>query len=174
MTEYFTNLEYQKARKQKLNLLIGYLVSAVVFTAFVVGVIIYYARLPYQSPKIPTVKWIAYPITALFVIFSFLYLGIPFKRAKRYATFCHNLVYGLKEETTAEFFEYQDVLQEKDGVDCKALVFLEWNKYKKDYFERKVLVFYDKPFIEIPSKARVKFITQGNFLISYEIIETEE
>ena len=63
---------------------------------------------------------------------------------------------------------------EKDGVDFKSLIFLEWNKYKKDYFERKVLVFNEKPFPEIPDGATVTFITQGNVLISYEITELPE
>lgn len=171
MIDYFVKSEYEKAKRQKTRVLLGYLAVLAVFTAFAVYMLIFYIRLPYESPKISTVKWIVYPITIVFVFFSFLYLGIPFKKIKRYVNFCHNLVFGLKEETTAEFFEYLDVLQDKDGVDCKSLVFLEWNERKKDYFERKVLVFNEREFPEIPEKARVKFITQGNFLISYEIIE---
>ena len=61
-------------------------------------------------------------------------------------------------------------VMDKDGVDFKSLVFIEWNKYKIDFFERKVLVFYEKPFPEIPVEANVSYITQGNVLISYEIL----
>lgn len=53
----------------------------------------------------------------------------------------------------------------------KSLVFLEWNKYKKGYYERKVLVFYEKEFPEIPEGSGVRFITQGNVLVSYEILD---
>ena len=77
---------------------------------------------------------------------------------------------GLKETSTGNFLEYDEEIQDKDGVDFKSLVFIEWNKYKKDFFERKVLVFYEKPFPEIPEKANVRYITQGNVLISYEIL----
>ncbi len=171
MIEYFNKSEYEKAKKQKKLILGIYFGIAVIFAAFAVLSVIYAARLPYQSPKIGTVKWVLYPATGVFVIFSFIYLGIPYKKVKKFAAFCNNLVFGLKEESVADFFEYDETLQDNGGVDCKSLVFLEWNKYKKDYFERKVLVFYEKDFPIIPEKARVKFITQGNFLISYEVIQ---
>ena len=45
------------------------------------------------------------------------------------------------------------------------------NKYKNDFFERKVLVFYEKDFPEIPEGANVRYVTQGNVLISYEILD---
>ena len=64
--------------------------------------------------------------------------------------------------------------QTKDGVDCKSIMLVEWNKYKKDFFEREVLVFYEKPFPEIPQDATIEFVTQGNFLISYQILDEEQ
>jgi len=81
---------------------------------------------------------------------------------------------GLKETSTASFFEYKDQVTVKDGVEFKSLVFIEWNKYKKDYYERNVLVFFEKPFPEIPEKAMVEFVTQGNVLIKYQILEEVE
>ena len=171
MINYFENSEYEKARKQRTRMISIYLAVLAVFVAFAIYMLIFYIRLPYQSPKIATVKWIVYPVTTVFIFFSFLYLGVPYKKIKRQLNFCQNLVFGLKEETTAAFFEYQDVLHDKDGVDCKSLIFLEWNARKNDYFERKVLVFAEKDFPQIPEKAKVKFITQGNFLLSYEILE---
>jgi len=35
-------------------------------------------------------------------------------------------------------------------------------------------VFYDKPFPEIPQAQDVRYVTQGNFLISYEFISPDE
>ena len=77
---------------------------------------------------------------------------------------------GLKETSTGSFFEYDETLQDKDGVDFKSLIFIEWNKFKNDFFERKVLVFNEKPFPEFTEKQNVKYVTQGNVLISYEIL----
>ena len=76
---------------------------------------------------------------------------------------------GLRETSTGSFFEYDETLQDKDGVDFKSLVFLEWNKYKNDFFERKVLVFDELPFPEFTENQNVRYITQGNVLVSYEI-----
>ncbi len=56
----------------------------------------------------------------------------------------------------------------------KSMVFLTYNELRKGYFERKVLVFYEKPFPEIDLEDKVEFVTQGNVLVSYEIKEKAE
>ena len=77
---------------------------------------------------------------------------------------------GLKETFIGSFFEYDERIQQKDGVDFKALIFLEWNKYKQDFYERKVLVPFEKEFPKFSENQNVKYITQGNVLYSYEIL----
>ncbi|MBR5899939.1 MAG: hypothetical protein IKZ38_00935, partial [Clostridia bacterium] len=69
------------------------------------------------------------------------------------------------------FFEYDETLQFKDGVDFKSLIFIEWNKYKNSYFERKVMVFYERDFPEIQPNSMVKYVVQANILISYEYLD---
>ena len=81
---------------------------------------------------------------------------------------------GIRETSTGSFLEYDEGLQVKDGVDFKALVFLEWNKYKKDFFERKVLVFYQEEFPEFKEGQNARYVTQGNVLIEYKILEQAE
>jgi hypothetical protein len=81
------------------------------------------------------------------------------------------MVRGLKETSTGSFFEYDENVQTRDGVEFKSLVFLEWNKYKKDFYERRVLVYVEKEFPKIDKNQNVKYVTQGNKLVSYEIIE---
>ena len=54
---------------------------------------------------------------------------------------------------------------------CRKFIFLEWNKYKNDFFERKVLVFEEKEFPKFNENDNVRYVTQGNVLVSYEIIE---
>lgn len=168
---YYTDEELEKAKKQKKKTLAIYFIVLGVYALFSAAMYIWYFGLPYNSSKITGVKWLQYSVTALFVIFSFIYLGIPFKRVRRYYKQCVNLSTGLRETSTGNFLEYDEEIQDKDGVDCKSLVFIEWNKYKKDFFERKVLVFYEKPFPEIPEKSNVRYVTQGNMLISYEILD---
>ena len=170
MTEYFNESDLIRAKRQRIFLLLTFISVAVLFTAFIcVMLFAVYMGLPYGSDKVIVVKIITYSVTLVFVGFCFIFLGVPYKRAKKFYVFLNNLKTGIKETSTATFLETDGELHEKDGVDCKTLIFIEWNKYKKDYFERKVFVFYEKDFPAIPEKAEVEFITQGNFLISYEI-----
>ena len=175
MTEYYTDAELAAAKKQRKKTLIIYFVFLGVYLAATVAFFIYYGTLPYTgyadtARKISRIKWAHYSLTAVFVAFSFIYLGIIFKRVNRYCKMCLHMSTGLRETSTGSFLEYDENIQDKDGVDFKSLIFIEWNKYKKDFFERKVLVFYEKPFPEIPVEANVSYITQGNVLISYEIL----
>ena len=171
--EYFKQEEFLKAKKQRAKALAIYLMVALVYFVIALGLFLYYRSLPYRSPDITKVKLILYPITVAFAIFSIIYLSIAFRRINRYYKFCYNLSTAKRETSTAVYLENDGKLFIKDGVDCKALVFLEWNKYKKDYFERKVFVFYEKDFPIITEKAEVEFVTQGNFLINYNVLEEE-
>ena len=174
MIEYFKKEYLEQAQNQRKKTLIVYFMVLALYVALSVVVLIRYTQLPYMSEKIVAIKAVEYVITFFMLVFSFLYLGIKYKRVNKYYHLLKNLQIGLREEFVASFFEYDENLSTKDGVDVKALVFLEWNKFKKDYFDRKVWVLYELPFPEIPEKATVKFVTQGNVLVSYEILSEEE
>ncbi len=172
--DYFKEEEFIKAKKQKRNSTAKYLAVLGVYVIISIGLFLYYRTLPYLSPKIQTVKAIHYPLSCAFSIFSFIYLSIAQRRINSYYKFCFHLLTARRETSTAVYLENEEKLFIKDGVDCKALIFLEWNKFKKDYYERRVFVFFEKEFPVIPEKAEVEFVTQGNFLISYKIIKSEE
>lgn len=169
MTYYFNDDELIVAKKARNKFRLIYIAVAVIYAILSIGFMMWFNTLPYKSPVITTIKLIHYPLTFIFVVFSFIYLFIVYKGARRYYKLVHNMVNGIRETSTGSFLECSLKVQNKDGVDMKALVFLEWNKYKNDYFERKVLVFADKPFPEIPKDAVVNYTTQSNVLISYEI-----
>ena len=170
MTKYFDQQEHVNSKKQRKTVLTIYFIILAVYLIFSVGMFLWYRTLEYKSPQIATVKWIHYPITVLMIIFSFIYFNIKYKRVNRYCKLTYNLITGIKETSTGSFLEYDESLQDKDGVDCKSLVFVEWNKYKNDFFERKVLVFDEKEYPELKEGQNVKYVTQGNFLIEYEIL----
>ena len=174
MTQYYKHEIYEQVSSQRKKTLWMYLIFILGLYLIESGIIFgWYLTLPYMSPQIKLIKWIHYPITGIFVIASFIYLGITFKRVNKFYKLCVQLETGLRENFEGKFLEYDNMLTDKDNVDCKSLVFIEWNKYKNKPFERKVLVFYEYPFPEIPEGALVKYVTQGNVLIEYEILETE-
>ena len=169
--EYFKEEEFELAKKQRKKTLIVYFIILGIFLLTTGGLLAWYLLLEYKSPMITVVKIIQHSLSAIFVIFSFIYFGIKYKRVNRYYRIIRYVATGVKEYSEASFFEYSYNVQDKDGVDFKALIFLEWNKYKKDYFERKVLIFNEKPFPEFEEGDYVKFVTQSNILVSYEIVE---
>ena len=171
MIDYFKESILTGAKKHRKKSLIIYFSFVAVFVIAALALFIFYTTLPYASPKITTVKLILYPLTVLFVIFSFIYLGISGKRVKKYYELCTKISVGIKERSEAEFIKYDDRLSTKDGVDVKSLVFSEWNKYKNEFYERKVLLFYELPFPEFTEGKKYAFITVGNVLVSYEEIE---
>jgi hypothetical protein len=144
MIEFFKAEEYDKAKVQRKKVLIWFFVGVAVYLVLSIGVLLWYLTLPYMSPVITTTKIVQFSITGVFVVFAFIYLGIPFKRVNKYYKVTRNMVTGLKETGTGSFFEYDENVQTRDGVEFKSLVFLEWNKYKKDFYERRVLVYVEK------------------------------
>ncbi len=170
MTQYFFNEEYFKVKKQRQIILGFYFLALFVYLVLSIGLYLWFTTLPYRSPDITKVKVLHHSLTAIFVIFSFIYLGVPYKRVNRYYRMTLNMIHGLKETFVASFLEYDENIRDKDGVDYKSLIFIEWNKYKKEFYERRVLVPYEKEFPKFEENQNIKFITQGNVLVSYEIL----
>ena len=171
MVEFFKKEEFDLASIQRKKVLAWFFVVLGVYLLVSVGVLLWYLTLPYMSKTITTVKIVQYSITTLFIIFAFIYLGIPFRRVNKYYKVLKNMTIGLRETSTGSFFEYDENVQTRDGVEFKALVFLEWNKYKNDFYERRVLVCVEKNFPVFEKHTNVRYVTQGNKLCSYEIIE---
>ncbi len=174
MTQFFFESECIKAKQQRKNVLVLYFILLAIYLLASIGIIIYFSTLPYASPTITLIKSIHHIITTIFVSFSIFYLGIAYKRVNNYYKFTNNLNTGLKETSIGTFFEYDETIQNKEGVDCKALIFIEWNKYKKEYFERKVLVLNEQEYPNFKEKQTVKYVTQGNVLVAYELQEEGE
>lgn len=170
MTQFFFSSQFKEAKKQKNRTLGIYFIVLGVYLFISLGLWLWFRTLPYMSKDIDMIKTIHYPITFIFVIFSFIYLGIKYKRINNYYKVTKNLITGLKETSVGSFFEYDETIKTKDGVEFKSLVFIELNKYKNDFYERHVLVLKEMEFPKLEENQNVKYVTQGNVLISYEIL----
>ena len=169
--KYFDEQMVTDAKTQRaLTLWCFYLVAGLYAVAS--GIMIYvFSIQPYGSPVMLTIKRIHCVLTAFFVIFIFLFFGIKFKRINSFYKLVKGMRDGVKEVSKGSFFEYSETIEEKEFVDFKSIRFIEWNKYKKDYFERMVLVFKEFPFPEIPENAIVEYTTHANILVEYKILE---
>lgn len=172
--QYYKNDFYLEAKKQRNKTIIGYFIMLGMYLLLTVGIFLWYGTLIYEDDRITTVKIIQHILTAIFIIISVAYLGIKYKRVNKYYQKCIDVHTGLTETSFGNFIEFNESIESKDGVDFKSLVFLELNKNKNNFFERKVLVFYEKPFPDLVEGQNVKYTTQGNVLKYYEIIEEVE
>ena len=81
--------------------------------------------------------------------------------------------HGLKAQNANAFVRVDSSITTKDGVDFISLVFLEWSEKKQDYFERYVLYDIEKPIPDFKRGDFVKFTTQANKMIAYELSSNE-
>ncbi len=174
MTVYYKESDFLKVKKQRRLVLMTFFIMLGVYLIISAGILTWYLILPYKSPTIVWVKAAQHSFSLIALVTLLMFMGIKFKRVNRAYRTGYNLIYALKDTSTGNFLEYDETLQDKDGVDFKSLVFIEWNKYKKDFFERKVLVFNEWDFPEIPLNSNVRYVTQGNVLYSYEILDDGE
>ena len=170
MIDYFIDKDYFVARRQRKKVLGAYFVVFAVYALICLAIFLWYRTMPYKSPNINTAKIMICVITGIFVIFSFIYLGIPYRRVNKYHRYAYNIMTGIKETSTGTFVRYDEEIHVKDGVDFKLIIFSEWNKYKRDFYERQVFVFTEMEFPKFEENQNVKYVTVGNVLLSYEIL----
>ncbi|MBE7061787.1 MAG: hypothetical protein E7382_04545 [Clostridiales bacterium] len=171
MVEYYKKEEFEKLKAQRKKTFIFFFVILGVYALISAAFFWWYLTLPYKSPQIVWVKVGHYTVTGLMAIFSYIFIGIKLKRMKKYYRMLSHIETGLREESTASFIENDERVFLSLGVEMKWMVFLQWNKYKEDYYERKVMIPADKPFPDFKEGQMIRFITQGNILVSYEILD---
>ncbi len=174
MEEHYKASMKVKAKKQRTLNFLGLGIIIGVYVLISLGLILWYRTLPYLSDTITTIKIIHYVFSAIWVIILIIFCQIKLKRINKYYKKCIDLEVGLTETYVGSFVEYCEKQESKDGVDFKSIIFLEYNKKKKDYFERKVLVFYEEEFPKFEVGQNVKYVTQGNVLKYYERLEQGE
>lgn len=174
MTEYFTDALLESAKKQKNKNLAIYF--SVVFLYLVITVIcfIWYGQTPYGSKTLTTVKLIHYPVTVVFIAFSFLYIFIPLKRALKYYKKVKGVKEGRRETYEGVLLKTDENKITKDFVEFKSMLFGSENKEKGGIKERKIEIFYDDDYPDIKVGEVAKLTLCGNLLINYEIVQKGE
>ena len=171
MIDYFTTKEYYDIKKERRKVIGIYAIFLVIYLAISGVFVAWYLVQPYMSDKIWLIKLLHYTITLIFAVFSTIYFGIKFRLVNHYYKRCYEMTIGRKEKYEGNFIDYSHTKENREGVEIKSLIFMEWNKYKEECFERKVYVPYDKPFPQLKENQMVTYLTQGNFLVAYEIQE---
>ena len=166
--------DFENAFKQKKKLLTIYIIVFCVYLLFSVGMLIWYCTLPYKSSTISLVKLIEFCVTAVFVVFSFIYLTIKFGRSRKYCKMLTGIKVGETVSSIGSFDRYYHNVEVKDGCDFRYMIFKQWNTKKQEFFDRKVLVDAEKEFPKFTEGENVKYFTHANILVGYEEIDKGE
>ena len=145
------------------------LIMALVGPIICISMLIYYMGLPYKDSMQPLPKWIVWVSSCVFVIFTYLYMGIKFHRARRYYKLISYLSVGMKQVNNSIFLRYEEP-ELKEGVDFHVLIMSEWSKKKSEYLDRKIYCDKEKPCPQFKCGDKVRYLTQGNVIVGYEVV----
>lgn len=169
MTLVYEDGDLLAAYKQKRKLFFIYLAVAIVYAAICIAAIVYYVNLPYKDPMQALPKWSVWVCSCLFVIFSYIFLGIKFHRVRKYYKLVSYVSVGLKAVNNSVFLRYETP-ELKDGVDYYVLIMSEWSKKKSEYMDRKIYCDKEKDLPAFESGDLVRYLTQGNVIVGYETV----
>ena len=141
------------------------------YLIFCVAWVIYFSTLPYADPRQTLPKALVYAVTAVYVAFAFLFMGIKYHRVNKYYRFLYYVSEGLKYEEQNYFVCFAKKDLQKDFVDVISCVFKTWNKKKCEWMEREVYFDVEKEWPDLEHGDKVRYIVQSNFLIQYEVVE---
>lgn len=173
METIFQDQDLIAAFSQKRRLFWIYIAVAAVFAALLIGCIVWFVSLPYEDDLAYLPQLILCVGACLFIIFSYVYLGIKFQRSRKYYKMISSLSIGIKHVNNSYFLRY-DEPELKDSVDYYVLTMCEWSKKKSEYLDRKIYCDKEKPLPAFQAGDKVRYLTRGNIMIAYEITEHDE
>ena len=179
MVNIYEQNDYKNAYNLKKKLLNFYFIGLSIFFIATVVFFILYIRLPYQStPEIKrqgnTYMVINCSLTAVAIILSFVYLGIPYKRAKAYFRLLDDIKIGQKVKNVSTFLQNDESVVEVGNVDFHTMVVLEWSDKTQEFMRRHVLVDKEKPMPNLKNGDIIVYITHSNVLLSYALKSDED
>ena len=179
MTHLYVDADYDNALKLKKKLFAIYIAVMAVFVAACTVVFVLFLQLPFQSTQAITNRKNLYlvincALSILAVIFSIVYLGIPYKRAKWYFKFLDDTKTGDKQMSVSTFVKNETGITEVGNVDFHVMVVLEWSEKTQEYMRRHVLVDKEKPMPQFKNGDIIKYVTHANCLLSYGLKSDED
>lgn len=166
----YQDADYLSALKQKRKIFTVFMAVTLFYAAFCIGWWIYFMSLPYASPKEILPRLLVYVISALYVIFVFPFMGIKYSRVSRYCKMLYFVGEGMKTEEKYYFYQFRERTLQKDNIDVISAVFAYWDPKKQEWREREVYCDAEKPLPAIESGDYVRYVTQSNFIVEYEVL----
>ncbi|MBQ9728329.1 MAG: hypothetical protein IJV85_01915 [Clostridia bacterium] len=173
MISVYTDADYLASYKQKKRIVLTFWAVTACYVMFCGAWLAYHISLPYKHPMLFLPKLLIYVASAAYVLFAFPYLAIKYERIRRYYKMLHYVSVGLKQTEQNYFYCFAKQDLPKDHVDVVSCIFNTWNDKKKEWLERETYLDAEKPFPDFGNGDLVRYVTQSNFLIQYEIVERD-
>ncbi len=170
MVKLYSDADFWAAYRQKRRLLWGFLAATFVYVLGLAGFVTFYVLLPYADPRGTWIIVATSVLTALYMFFSFPYMGISYKRSRAYCKMLRFLSVGLKEYSVLPYKEVDDWTT-RDGVDVNVAVFEVRNAKRDELMTRQIYIDGEKDFPPFKEGQFVRLVTQGNLLVEYELLE---
>lgn len=171
MISVYKDADYLAAYKQKQRTWWVFMGVTLFYLGFCIAWLVYFISLPYNDPRQTLPKWCVWSVSAIYVAFAYVFMGIKYSRVNRYYKILTHLSTGLKNEEKNYFYCFDELSLQKDNIDVMACVFETWNKKKCEWMERQAYFDPEMPTPPFESGDYVHYITQSNFVIQYEILQ---
>ena len=100
-------------------------------------------------------------------------MAIKHSRVRKYYRMLTYVGEGLKMEEKNYFYSFREKSLQKDNIDVVGCVFETWSKKKSEWMEREAYFDPEKPMPAFDSGDFVRYITQSNFIVQYEIVQKQ-
>lgn len=172
MTKLYRDADLYESTMQRRKILGVFIAVSAVCLLAVAALVTAYTQLPYNDPAGTWIIAATCVAVGAYMVFAFPYMGIKFKRVNAYCKMLNFISEGLKECAVAPFADIEDWVT-RDGVDCNVAVFEVKNIKKDEPLKRQIFIDGEKDFPPFEVGMPVRFISQGNLMIAYEIQERE-
>ena len=167
----YSDADYVAIYKQRRTVLHVFITVTAVYMAFCLGWLIFHFTVPYKDPLDILPRVMVFVASGAYVLFAFPYLRIKYRRVNEYYKLFKQFGESLKMEETNYFYGYQAETVEKNHLDAYSCILATWNARSHEWLEREIYVDVEKPLPDFERGDLVKYITQSNFLLGYEIIQ---
>ena len=179
MVNVYKQSDYDNALKLKKKLLKIYFLCIGTLAIPVAILFSIFLSLPYASTtaikNLGTLYLVIICIiTSIGIVFSFVYLGIPYKRASAYFKMLDDIKVGQKVKNVSTFVQNDLSVVEVGNVDFHVMVVLEWSDKTQEFMRRHVLVDKEKPMPNLKNGDIISYVTHANVLLSYGYKDEED
>ena len=171
MISVYNDEDLLSVYKQKQKIFWIFVAITAFYLAFCIAWLIYHISLPYGDAKDVLPQAMVYIASVLYVLFIMPYMAIKYSRVRRYYKMLTYVGEGLKTEETNYFYRFREKSLQKDNIDVIGCVFETWSRKKSEWLEREAYFDPEKKLPDFESGDYVRYVSQSNFIIQYEILQ---